>query len=214
MWVSRQRQFCFVHIQKTAGQSVRRLLKAHLPDFGRLGGTHDTAAQGRRALGRVSYDACTSAAFVRNPWDRLVSWYSMIEQSDRDLLLHQYVRENSNDFASFVLNCTRTIRDYDGTKSFCRNQVDYLVDWRGRLIVDFVGRFETIEHDANLLFRKLGLEDVRLPHANPSEHRHYSAYYTDELAEIVGRRYRRDVKAFGYAFERLEGPMAGLPPAL
>jgi hypothetical protein len=210
MWVSREGRFCFIHIQKTAGKSVRLLLKAHLPDFGRLGGTHDTAAQGRRALGRAAYDECLSAAFVRNPWDRLVSWYSMIAQSDRDLLLHQYVRENSHDFPSFVHNCTRTVRDYDGTKSLCRNQIDYLVDWRGRLIVDFVGRFEAIEADAGLLFRRLGLEGVRLPRVNPSEHQHYSAYYTDELAAVVAHRYRRDVEAFGYRFERIERPVARL----
>ena len=140
---------------------------------------------------------------MRNPWDRLVSWYAMIEQSDRDLRLHRYVHENSHDFASFVRNCTRTIDDYDGRKSFWRNQVDYLTDWRGRLIVDFVGRFETLEQDAALLFRRLALTDVSLPHVNASAHLHYSTYYTAELADLVGRRYRRDVRAFGYRFERV-----------
>ena len=134
----------------------------------RLGGTHDTAAQGRWKLGRTVYEQYMSAAFVRNPWDRLVSWYSMIERSDRDLRLHQYVHENSHDFDSFVRNCTRTIHDHDGKKSFCRNQIDYLTDWRCRLIVDFVGRFETIEQDARLLFRRWGWKMLTFPMPDPA----------------------------------------------
>lgn len=175
----------------------------------RLGGTHDTAAQGRWKLGRTVYEQYMSAAFVRNPWDRLVSWYSMIERSDRDLRLHQYVHENSHDFDSFVRNCTRTIHDHDGKKSFCRNQIDYLTDWRCRLIVDFVGRFETIEQDARLLFRRLGFEDAHLPHARSGKHNHYSTYYTDELAALVARRFRRDIDTFGYEFECVARPGNG-----
>ena len=41
-----------------------------------------------------------------------------------------------------------------------------------------------------------------VPRVNVSRHRHYSTYYSDELAELVRQRYARDVAAFGYAFER------------
>jgi hypothetical protein len=35
-----------------------------------------------------------------------------------------------------------------------------------------------------------------------SEHRHYSTYYTPELAELVGIRDRQLVERFGFTFER------------
>lgn len=202
MWVSDDHRFCFIHVQKTGGQSIRRLLKDRLPDFASLGGTHDTAVRGRHLLGPATFDDYTSAAFVRNPWDRLVSWYAMIAQSDRDLKMHHYVHDNSHDFPSFVRNCTATIHDHDGEKSFTRNQVDYLVDADGRMLVDFVGRFETLDHDATRLFRSIGLLDARLPHVNATTHGHYSASYTDDLADVVARRFTRDIEHFGYEFER------------
>jgi hypothetical protein len=221
MLISRQKRFLFVHIQKTAGRSLSHTLEASVPDLQSFLGTHDTALQARQWLGAETYDSFFTAAFVRNPWDRLVSWYTMIVQKSarrpwwwklfgrHRYQLWRYVVRNSRSFEEFVLRCTAEIDDGDGLKSFCRNQVDYLVDERGRPIVDFVGRFEYLDSDARRLFRRLGLVGVRLPHINLSHHHHYSAYYSDELAEVVRRRYARDIDAFGYEFVRWDEPGGG-----
>jgi hypothetical protein len=206
--ISEQEKFLFIHIQKAAGSSLREVLQRSLPDLRSLLGTHDTALQAQKHLGRRAYERYYTAAFVRNPWDRLVSWYAMIVQRrDRprrrpEPRLWRYVYENSNSFEEFVRRCTAEIDDVDGRKSFCWNQIDYLTDERGRQIVDFVGRFETLPADAQRLFEHLGLHGVGLPHVNPSSHTHYSTYYTDELADVVRRRYARDIETFGYEFVR------------
>ena len=214
MLISDDRRFLFVHIQKTAGSSLRQALHGALPDLRHLLGTHDTARQAREHLGARAYDGYFTAAFVRNPWDRLVSWYTMIAQPrprrpwwrlrhrEPELRLWRYVRENSRSFEEFILRCTDEIQDVDGVKSFCRNQVEYISDEAGRRIVDFVGRYETLDEDARRLLGRLGLPDVALPRVNVSRHRHYSTYYSDDLAEVVRQRYARDVAAFGYTFER------------
>lgn len=214
MLISDDRRFLFIHIQKTAGSSLRQALQGALPDLHPLLGTHDMARQAREHLGAQTYGQYFTAAFVRNPWDRLVSWYTMIAQPrprrpwwrlprrEPELRLWRYVRENSRSFEEFILRCTDEIDDVDGVKSFCRNQVEYVSDEAGRPIVDFVGRYETLHDDARRLFGRLGLADLALPRANVSRHRHYSAYYSDELAEVVRERYARDVAAFGYTFER------------
>jgi hypothetical protein len=220
MLISREKQFVFVHIQKTAGSSLRVALEQSIPDLKPMLGTHDSAIAAKDYLGAAEYDRYFTAAFVRDPWARLVSWYNMIVQQSsrlsmweklrkRGKYLHlwQYVHENSNSFEEFVLNCTDEIEDRDGKKSFWRNQADYISDRSGRIIVDFVGRYETLSEDAARLFDQLELPDARLPHVNSSKHQHYSAYYTDELAEIVRTRYARDVEVFGYEFQREELPM-------
>jgi hypothetical protein len=220
MLISDERRFLFVHVQKTAGSSVRRALHETMPDLRAFLGTHDTALQARAALGDASFGAHFVAAFVRNPWDRLVSWYSMIVQARErapwwrrawgarrgEPRLWRYVYENSRSFEEFILRCTEEIDDVDGRKSFCRNQVDYLSDAEGRPIVSFVGRYESLEADAGRLFERLGRPGVRLPRVNASRHRHYSAYYSDALAEVVRERFARDVEAFGYEFARRESP--------
>jgi hypothetical protein len=217
MMISRQSRFLFVHIQKTAGTSLINALQGQMPDLKSFLGTHDTALHARRTLGEAVYDGYSTAAFVRNPWDRLVSWYTMIDQRRDDAaprllrprprvpLLWQYVRENSASFEEFIRNCTAEIDDHDGRKSFCWNQVDYLEDGDGRRIVDFIGRYENLQADSDRLFERLGLPAVQLPRLNTTERIHYSAYFTDELTEIVRQRYQRDIAAFGYEFVRHAG---------
>jgi hypothetical protein len=216
MLISREKKFLFIHIQKTGGSSLRRVLRDAIPDLSAILGTHDSAFQARQFLGAAEYDRYFTAAFVRNPWDRLVSWYTMIVQAQarmpswRKLLkldggiLWQYVRANSNSFEEFIRRCTEEIEDRDGRKSFARNQVEYLTDHQGRYIVDFVGCYENLHLDSQRLFARLGIEGVMLPHVNASSHRHYSAYYSDDLAEVVRQRYVRDIEAFGYEFLRRE----------
>src|SRR5205823_3086961 len=171
MLLSRRKKFLFVHIQKTAGSSLREALTAAIPDLAPFLGTHDHAAW---ATQHLDFQSCFKAAFVRNPWDRLVSWYCMIrEQQTYTNRFWEYVRGRANSFDDFLLHCTDTIDDHDGRKSILYNQVDYLSDERGRVIVDFIGRFEDLGADARTLFERLGLEPPMLPHVNRSSHRHY-----------------------------------------
>ena len=216
MLISSSRSFLFIHIQKTGGSSLHAALHAHFPDLRSFLGTHDTALQALDRLGEAEYGRYYKAAFVRNPWARLVSWYMMIVQVSQHLSwwerlrrrryvrLWQYVHANSGSFEEFVRNCTAEIADVDGTKSFVRNQVDYLTDRSGTSIVDFVGRYETLEADAQRLFAELALPPPAIPHVNASRHDHYARYYTDDLADLVRTRFHRDIEAFGYEFERLQ----------
>jgi hypothetical protein len=224
MLISRKKSFLFIHIQKTAGNSIRRALEDAIPDVDDFLGTHDPASAARRYLGAEAYQSFFTAAFVRNPWDRLVSWYTMIRQGgskpwpwSRPIIepeprLWRYVQETSSSFDEFVHRCTAEIDDVDGTKSFCWNQVDYLSDESGRLIVDFIGRYENLAADTARLFERLAVDPPRVPHLNPSKHRHYSAYYSAETAEVVRARFRRDIEAFGYEFVPRDPPGSARAP--
>lgn len=182
------------------------MLKRALPDAQKIFGTHDHAKWAKRQLGS-EYDELFKFAFVRNPWDRLVSWYEMIVQNSQPPAtplnkLWSYVMSSATTFEEFVLRCTDTIEDIDGRKSFLYNQLDYITDRSGNLIVDFVGRFERLAADAETVFTQLGIAEEAMPHTNRSEHVHYSRYYTDETREIVARRFARDIEFFGYRFDR------------
>jgi len=206
MLISESRKFIFVHIQKTGGTSLKHVIRTHVEDAHPLLGTHDFARGGRRALG-AAWDEYFSFAFVRNPWDRLVSWWSMIAQAgsktdgknDRNQFWH-YVRENGRTFEEFITNCTEAIPDRDGSKCAAVNQYDYLVDESGRCIVGFVGRFETLSDDVATVLKRLGLPATELPHRTRSRHRPYAEYYTPALRDMVGERFARDIERFGYRF--------------
>ena len=207
MLISRSRKLLFIHIQKTGGTSVAAALRAAIPDATDIFWTHDHARWARERLGE-EYDELFKFGFVRNPWERLVSWYTMITTAGPQHLathknaLWDHVFSQSATFEEFILRCTETIDDGLGRRSFVYNQLDYLTDDDSNLIVDFVGRYEHLERDVQRLTDLQGLGPIALPRLNTSPHEHYSEYYTPLTRDIVAERFARDIAAFGYTFEQ------------
>ncbi len=210
MLLSNAGRFLFIHVQKNAGTSLKECLHAAFPDAQELLGTHDWAANARAHLG-PRYDELYVFAFVRNPWDRLVSWYQMVERArprmgsaqtrdDGDVnRLWRYALERSQGFREFILNCDAVIDDVDGRKSFAFAQCDYICDGEERLIEDDVYRFEDLPAAADRLFHRLGVR-ATLPLLNPSPRGPYRQYYDHETRAIVAQRFARDISRFGYTF--------------
>lgn len=212
MLVSKKKKFIFVHVQKTAGTSLQRVLRNHAPDARLWHGRHGLASTGVAEIGRERWERYFSFGFVRNPWDRLVSHHSMIRDRITGLTpdqreearpfkieLWNYVLHFSHDFESFLDNCTGLIWDRDCYKSFLFNQIDYLTDDSGEVVVDFIGRFENFESDANEALKRIGIE-AEVPRLNRSSRGDYRDYYTPRTRDLVARRYARDIAAFGYEF--------------
>jgi sulfotransferase famil protein len=123
--------------------------------------------------------------FVRNPWDLVVSTYTFLQQRNPD----QPTVLEAPDFAGFV--CNYPILSSDMTTFF--------TDEHGHDLVDFIGRFETIETDFATVCARLGLA-VELHHANRSDHLHYREFYDGQTRRIVERHFARDIDRFGYRF--------------
>ena len=193
--------FLFVHIQKTGGTSITSHLQ-EVPGTQLLEYNHSLYRNAVRAHANH-----LKFCFVRNPWDRLVSWYAMMLRKGRHNDFSNYLLDHSFSFSEF-LRCTEIIHEtapgeYDGRtpypKSIAFNQIDYVSDATGRVLVDFIGRFENLVDDYHFLKTKIGLHHP-LQHLNQTEHRHYRSYYSDEDAEHVRAMYSRDIEAFGYEF--------------
>lgn len=191
----------FVHIQKTGGSSVRQALRMiqHDPD------KHRFASELRARYGEPCWGSYFKFAFVRNPWDRLVSWWRMVERNaatGRPMNGWQrFILSRAHSFGEFLTNCDQDFHDHDGSKWIFRNQLDYISDGNG-VIVDFVGRFETLQLDFATIAERLRLSPLQMPHVNRSAHEHYSEYYTEATRALVAARFARDIETFGYSFEK------------
>ena len=78
-------------------------------------------------------------------------------------------------------------------------QSEFVTDAEGRVIVDFVGRFERLAEDFAHVCRTIGVE-AELPHVNPSRHADYRTYYSDHSRALVAEHFAEDIERFGYRF--------------
>ena len=197
MIVSPGTKCIFVHIQKTGGASIESLLLRHDPAIAATahdGKRHLTAREIRALVPAETWRDSFKFAFVRNPWDRLVSWYHMCMQVTTPNPFSLYVRQHAPTFGDFITRTTTGI-----AARTTRNQVDYLTGDGGEVIVDFVGRYERLQADLDEVGGRLGIP-AALPHLNRSSHRDYREYYTDETRDIVAARFARDLAQFDYRF--------------
>jgi hypothetical protein len=218
MLLSVRHRFLFVHIAKTGGTSVRAALEGlrwrdpwYWPMFlcsrfshlsGHRIGTklprHAKVIAAQELLPREFFDELFKFAFVRNPWDLQVSSFHHIRR-ERPHYLGGHDR--FEDFLRWKLDPERPYQYHVDTS--IERQSDYLIDLRGRVLVDFIGRYEQLEADFAAVCRRIGITAPALPHRRHSadRERDYRSYYTPETAELVAEHFRPDIELLGYRFD-------------
>jgi len=199
--ISDSHKLLFVHVQKTGGVTMTNLLKSQLDDVRSVEKRH---APLRRILrkepGLRDY---WTFGFVRNPWDRMVSWWSMIEnwrdwseraRIDTDDKWNPMWR-GASEFTSFEQFV------FQGTEAFPRlrrPQIDYL-RVKGRR-ADFIGRTENLADDSRFALEHFGLSTDGLGHDNKSKRASYRDYYDAKTQAHVGQLFAKDIAEFDYEF--------------
>ena len=69
----------------------------------------------------------------------------------------------------------------------------------GENVMDFVGRFESLESAFSEVCKQLCLENLVLPKVNNTEHKYFAEYYDDESRRLVRDLYRNDFRNFNYS---------------
>jgi hypothetical protein len=224
--------FVFVAVSKTGSSSIRhRLVKLGAAEPGGKDGfsfidykhaQHYNIQEYRQILGD-ELDDRFKFAFVRNPWSRLVSNFTMLTRGKVTTI----PRDWRGDPARFqqwikkVLDPEYVAKDFCIRGKLCTHerstlipQLDWLVDADGNLDVDFIGRFENIRADFHTVLTRIDkvrpLPDKKrfwtLPHHNSTNNKqHYSEYYDDKTRELVGKVFKRDIDYFGYTYEKGPG---------
>lgn len=224
MIISDSKKFIFIHIYKTAGTSVstslikyanfrqrvaedffitKNLFSALNLVLGKVNRTkprqwgaglqnkHASANDIKEFMGAEKYDDYFKFAFVRNSWDWQVSLYNYLKTRKNDRNHHKV---SNMSFKQFLIS------EIEG-KAPC--QLDFLTNPGGDVIVDRIGRFESLEKDLNLILSDIGMTDVAsLPYLNVSRDRskNYQSFYDEESYELVRSYFKKDIGYFGYEF--------------
>ena len=213
--ISRAKNFIFVHVPKTAGNSVQNALFPYSEDERTVEGEqdgverfgvvhpgtglwkHSSISDYQKALEPAFFDAALKITILRNPWDRMISAYFYSIEQDA-------VRAGRENDSALEF-------DEGGFREFISKRFGYrgLICGRnpdGKLrkidqhSIDVFLRFEHLQEDMDALADRLGIARVKLVQRNASRHRPYTSYYTDSLRDVVAERFARDIAYFGFKF--------------
>ena len=202
--ISFQKRFLFVHIPKTAGNSIQSTLRDYSEDqlvalrkeqdgierFGLRNPNykikkHSTLCEYRDALGNKQFRSLYKFTCVRNPWDRMVSYYFTPTQSPET-----WDRKGFQEIISKAVSVADYLR-------LDRNEQDPFAN------VNYIIRFENLADDFRTVCGMLDISPATLPRYNRSSREHYSKYYDDELRHLVYTRFAAEIERFGYTFEQI-----------
>ena len=207
MIISALHNFIFVAIPKTGTHSVRQALREHMgpqdleqvglfvqkrfpiPELARLQHGHLSLQQIRPYMRPQEWDSFFKFAFVRNPFDRFISYCAFMTRAD----------------GRFELEPQKVMRHFlfeappHGHLLF-QPQHLLITDEAGQLLTDCVGRVERMQESYDEIAGRIGIPTRPLDKVNASERRNYRDYYDQQLIDGVARLYARDLELFGYQF--------------
>jgi hypothetical protein len=209
MIISHRHRFIFAAVPKTGTHSVRQALREHLgdedveqvglfidkrfpwADLAAIRHGHLSLGQVRPYLGEDAFGDYFKFAFVRNPFDRFVSYCAFMlrggdvfQRQPREAMRHFLFNEPPEHHILF------------------QPQASLLLDEDGRtLLADTVGHVEDMQGSYDAICARIGISSRALDRVNRSKHGDYRQYYDQALIDGVAVRYARDLELFGYGFE-------------
>jgi len=209
MIVSHRHRFIFAAVPKTGTHSVRQALREQMGDddveqvglfvnrrfpWANLAAVqhgHLSLGQVRPYLGEDTFGSYFKFAFVRNPFDRFVSYCAfMLRGND---LFQQQPREVMRHFL---------FRDPPEGHILFQPQASLLLDRDGKtLLTDAIGRVEDMQASYDAICARIGIPSRPLARVNGTNRDDYRRYYDRQLMDGVAARYAVDLDLFGYAFE-------------
>ncbi|MDP6939930.1 MAG: sulfotransferase family 2 domain-containing protein [Planctomycetota bacterium] len=188
----------FIHIPKTAGNSIARAV------FGSDSGLgHDRA---RRYLEADPHRFAESFKFgiVRNPYDRLLSAHTYLTAEPigwNDRAFRAAYLDSTGSFSEFVASLEEeSVWGKVSQWTHFVPQHEFLCIGSA-LVVDLVGQFEDLDGALKRVSEVMRLGSVALPHLNASKGPKWPGEFTPAMKQIINHRYRRDFEMFGYELE-------------
>jgi hypothetical protein len=210
--ISSKKKFIFVHVPKTAGSSIEYALSDYSDDkVTKIPGDNvdirDKHIYLLTICKRIGYRKCNEFfkfTFVRNPFDRIFSYFRFYKKiNTRDFI--KFGRKLSDN--TIYLSAESKILDFNDwiIKNYNNiSQIDiwpYIVDEKGDVIIDFIGKYENINMDFKKICEILEINDVALPHINKSGSKaDYRKFYNSRGRKYIEKKCEKELEYFNYTY--------------
>ena len=162
--------------------------KLPIPELAEIRHGHLTLQQVRRHLSAEDFDGFFKFAFVRNPFDRFVSYCAFMTRAQG-----QFERDPKGVMRHFLANPP-------ARHILFQPQHTFVTDPDRNLLSDDLGRVEEMQQSYDRIATRIGIPSQPLEKVNASSRRDYRQYYDQPLIDGVARLYSRDLELFGYEF--------------
>lgn len=204
--VSPKYQFILVCVPKVATRSI---LETFVRNPAISWEAHIDERHYARLLQQNQYRNYYKVAFVRNPWDRIVSCYRDKIVAPSTLVKMRYTNRYQGiwpdmPFETFVewLACTEEGSDSYANRHWI-SQYKLLEDSHGNVTFDFLVHLENLEFELKSAFHQMGVPQTTLPlkNSSTSSRPQQPAVYNRYTYDLISQRYARDIRLFGYERE-------------
>lgn len=182
-------------------RSLKHLQQAIWPSSrGRFGVQHFIHFVNQRYKARRMDFACVTQneyqtffkfAIVRNPWDRVYSWYRNVMRDE--IHQHELGVPAGCEFDDFL------VRHLDNWA--LEPQMFWLRDAEDKMGLDYVGKFEELQQAFDVICERLGVADSSLPKKLDSGTSDFRSGYSGPGRDIVAGKYAEEIKMFNYSFD-------------
>jgi hypothetical protein len=207
MIISHRHRFIFAAVPKTGTHSVRQALREHMgpedleqarllvekkfpfPELAKIGHGHISLDQVRPHVGEETFASYFKFAFVRNPFDRFVSYCAFATSKQG-----AFERDPKGVMRYFLFTAP------PHQHMVFQPQHSFLTGKHGELLADELGRVEEMQGSYDSICARIGIPSTPLGRANSSRRGDYRGYYDQQLIDGVAKLYARDLELFGYEF--------------
>lgn len=171
----------FFHMPKNAGSSIEKWLETNLDADVYL---EDLRHASPDSLRPMFSDFGWSFCCVRNPWDRMVSWYNFFRGQGKIHTCFEDWMDASFDPSRHTAKYIKPIN----------TQMEFVNE------VDYVMRYENLTEDFKVVQEKTNCFEP-LGHHNKSNRTKYLDYYTnDDHINMVGEYFYKEIDYFKYEY--------------
>ena len=178
----------FFHIPKTAGISISNSL------FGDIKWGHRNVDFYKSHYGEKVFNSLYKFCFVRNPYDRLFSAYTFLNEggiNNQDLeFSNSYLQEFAS-FDEFVLKGLEKEEIMNWVHF--KPQYTFVCDENDNIVMDFVGKMENLNADFNAVCKHLNIES-ELQKLNMSATKKNN--FSEKVKTMIKLKYQKDFNLF------------------
>jgi hypothetical protein len=186
-------QSIFIHVPKTAGTSIGLALYQN-------GSTGHYRWWEYKDCNTQKFDAYFKFAFIRHPVDRFISSFYYLKGGGKTLSDKKWSDNNLKKFDTYgqLLNEmleNDKLRSHVLSWGHFEPQSNFICNQNGKIMVDFIGRFETIDRDFNLICHRIN-STAKLDRYNTTKTRTKHAEANHDSVKAIESIYHMDFKVF------------------